>query len=255
MTSRRGKARQQLDPARLQLLRGAERVRASTARVGHGRDFDPGVEELLGVAVAPVAGRHDHGTGAGLHAVEARQPLRAGAEHDAGQVVPVERHGYLVRARRHDDLPGPQLQHGVAAMYSQQVALVQAEGRRVVHDLDAAVRAHLVGQRGYRRPSVRVAAELTAQRRLVVDQDDRDAGGGRRERRGHARRSAAHDRDVGVAVLVVVVRLRSPVHTDRPQAGETAYDRRCEPPGEAGLVQRLVVEADRHQTVEPVKYR
>ena len=64
-------------------------------------------------------------------------------------------------------------------------------------------------------PSSRIAAELAAQRRLVVDQDDLDAGGCRGERRGHARRAAAHDRDVGVAVLVVVGRLRRPVHADR----------------------------------------
>ena len=68
----------------------------------HRLDFDPGIGQIQGGAVAVIVAGQDYRSLAGAHTVEANQPLDGAAHHDAGQVVVAKYCLLFQRAHTHN---------------------------------------------------------------------------------------------------------------------------------------------------------
>ena len=91
---------------------------------------------------------------------------------------------------------------------------------------------------------------MAAEERILVDQRDLHTGFCRRERGREAGRPGADDRDVGPKALLVVSIRRNMRRVDPAEPGNPPDHALVLRPHEAGLVERLVIEADRHHEIE-----
>ena len=223
--------------------------------VDHAGHIDAGIEQVEGDAVTIAIGRHHHGALAGAHAIEADHPLRRRAHHDAGQVVVAEHHGLFIGAGGDDHGGGPELEHAIALEQGQPVVGEPAVAQGVGEDADVIgaldlgdkVGAALGGGLG-----VGVEAgvvEGAAEGLVLLDQDHLAAALRCLQGRRHAGGPAADHGDIGEQILLVVIAVDG-IGVDHAEAGETAEQFFPQPPGRIGLVECLVIEADRHEAGE-----
>ena len=224
--------------------------------VGDRGDADARLGQVEGDAVSVVVGRRDDRARSGADPVEADEPLRRRTHHDAREIVVAEHQRLLHGAGREHDLLRPDLEHPVAADQRHEVVGEPAVGGRAGHRLDPVLGRHGVHEaaalpRGRGAGGVEAGVvQRAAEDRILVDEDDLGAGLGGGERGAHSRRAAAGHEHVAEQVGLVEVPVRGG-RVDAPQPRPAADQRRPEPPGAAGLVERLVVEPDGQEPPQP----
>ena len=239
----------------------ADRLNALTdrevrAQIDHRRHLDAGLDEVEGNAVAIAVGGDHNRAAARPHPIEANQPLRRRAEHDARHIVVAEHHGLLERAGRHHHLPGPELIEAVAPDAGEPVIGEPGLADRARENLDVGLRRDRGGQLvAQRSRAVAVGSEAGVVERAAedgafLDQDDLGAGPSGLERGRHAGRPAPDHRHVRPAIGLVVIAGRG-VQIDPAQPRPAADNRLPVAPGALGLVKGLVVEAHGEERAEP----
>ncbi len=231
------------------------RRRRLVAQIRHRRDLDARLRQVEGDAVAMGVGGGDHRALAGLDAVEADQTLHGRAQHHPRQVVAAEHHRLLEGAGRQHDLLGAQLDQTVAAHHGEPLVGEPAGAARLVQQRDVAPLGErpaqplrLLGAPAGLGPEAGVV-EGAAGARLIVDQQHLAAGLGGLQGGRQPGRAGADHRHVGEHVGLVVVAVRRPA-VDDAEAGLRPDEPLPELPGPARLVERLVVEAHRHEAAE-----
>ena len=120
-------------------------LRRSGAHIDDAGDFDAGIQQIERDAIAVAVGGRHHGAVAGLHAIEADQALRSGAEHHAGQVIVVEDERLLVTAARHHQGAGAELVEAVILDQGQPIVAIPAGAHAIGHHPDARFGSDLCG--------------------------------------------------------------------------------------------------------------
>ena len=116
-----------------------------------------------------------------------------------------------------------------ALVHSEQVALVESEGRRSRQHLYVGARLDGPGEfmRGLVAEAIRicpqVVAQASAQGGLVVYEHDPYAGFRRGESGGHPGGTTTHDGHLSMLVAVAVDGAGGRIHVDGPQACDPAY--------------------------------
>ena len=227
------------------------RALTARSRVDHGAHPGAGLAQLRreGVALAPC--RDDHGALTGAHPLP-QQVLHPRAQHDPRPVVVGEDQRVLVPAGGYDQLAAADADHPRALPQGDQAPLVHTEGHRPREDLDLRVSDRPHDQRFDRAHSARFPPRVAAEPFLLLRQDHVGTCVRRGQRRGNARRPAAHDQHVGVAVDLVVSLVGPVSDVHPPQTCRATKHGLVERPEGPRSDEGLVVEAGGKEEGEPV---
>ena len=229
--------------------------RGCAPQIGHGGHGDAGGQQIGGHRPAVLVGGNDDRPRPRRHAIEANETLRRAAEHDAGQVVIAEQQRLLVGSGGVDDRPGADLIEQFAVVADrrgdggQPVLLERAQDGGVGQHSHAGVGGDSFDEALQRRTVVVGAvAQMAAQGRVLVDEQDAQPLFGRGAGGGQPGRPAADHSYVGVQVLLRVVNRRH-IGINRPQSGGAAQHLLVSRPQRRRVDERLVVEADGQEAV------
>ena len=141
-----------------------------------------------------------------------------------------------------------------------QVVIVGADHRGSAAHPDVACGSHLFGQGagplmqgagvGFDTDAVVVAS---AQPRARLEQNDPEAGFGRRQGRGHTGRPPADDAHIRMKIGLFEGPLHAEIRRNPPQTGRLADLLQCNGPQESGPVHGPVVKSHRHQQAQFVE--
>ncbi|MNM74839.1 hypothetical protein D3C81_866040 [compost metagenome] len=216
---------------------------------GHGHAL---LLQVEGGEVAVIVAGEDYRALARLDRVQLHQPLRGAGQHDPRQVVVAEHHRLVERTGRHQAAAGAHLVQAFVLDHRQVVVGEPAVAGGFQQHLDVRVafdgsQQFLAQAGGAGAGNVEAGVgERAAKHRLLLDQQHLGPGIGRVQCRTQARRASADDGQIDEQIGLVVV-LRPETEVEHAQAGLLADQRLPHLPHALGLVERAVIEADRHE--------
>ncbi len=220
--------------------------------------------EFRGLAPAVVVVGHHDGPRPDPHAVEVVEPQDPGRQHDPRPIVGIEQRRSFRRAGgQHQAVRADPDERAALGDRHQPVVVDPDRGRRR-QVLDPRFGGDQLRQpRGCLEPGqpidpfvagypLRPHSQVAAQGCPVIGQHDPRAAGGRLERRQATGRTATHDGHGRVQVAPPLLQVRARLDIDPAKPRDPAQDRLVQRPEAARADERLVVEADREEALEPV---